>query len=88
MFVNSDSWHYENAGDFMVTWLYFLTFAASIIMMASFLIRNSKIDTGYVLFGLTIVITAMGRWFIAASDSIGQAVFGNKILLLGTCFCR
>ena len=70
----------------MVTWLYFLTFAASIIMMASFLLRNSKIDTGYVLFGLTIVTTAMGRWFIAASDSLGQAVFGNKILLLGTCF--
>lgn len=70
----------------MVTWLYFLTFAASILMMASFLIRNSKIDTGYVLFGLTIVITAMGRWFISASDTLGQAIFGNKILYLGTCF--
>lgn len=70
----------------MVTWLYFLTFAASILMMASFLIRNSKIDTEYVLFGLTIVITAMGRWFISASDTLGQAIFGNKILYLGTCF--
>ena len=64
----------------MVTWIYFITFAASLIMISSFLLRNSKIDTGYILFGLAIVITAMGRWFIAASDSIGQAVFGNKIL--------
>lgn len=70
----------------MVTWIYFITFAASLIMISSFLLRNSKIDTGYILFGLAIVITAMGRWFIAASDSIGQAVFGNKILYLGTCF--
>ncbi|MCI7692355.1 MAG: hypothetical protein MSR67_08215 [Oscillospiraceae bacterium] len=71
MFENISVGFIKTQGDFMVTWLYFLTFAASIIMMASFLLRNSKIDTGYVLFGLTIVTTAMGRWFIAASDSLG-----------------
>lgn len=70
----------------MVTWFYFITFAASVIMIGSFLFKNSRIDTGYVLFGLTIVVSSMGRWITAASETLPQAILGTKILYTGACY--
>ena len=70
----------------MVTWFYFITFAASVIMIGSFLFRNSRIDTGYVLFGLTIVVSSLGRWIVAASETLPQAILGTKILYVGACY--
>ena len=70
----------------MITWFYFITFAASVIMIGSFLFKNSRIDTGYVLFGLTIVVSSMGRWIVAASETLPQAILGTKILYVGACY--
>lgn len=70
----------------MVTWFYFITFAASVIMIGSFLFKNSRIDTGYVLFGITIVVSSMGRWITAASETLPQAILGTKILYAGACY--
>ena len=70
----------------MVTSFYFITFAASVIMIGSFLFKNSRIDTGYVLFGLTIVVSSLGRWIVAASETLPQAILGTKILYVGACY--
>ena len=70
----------------MVTWFYFITFAASVIMIGSFLFKNNRIETTYVLFGLMIVISSMGRWLVAASETAAQAILGTKIMYTGACY--
>ena len=70
----------------MIAWLYFITFAASVIMIGSFLFKNSRIDTGYVMFGLMIVISSLGRWIISVSDTLSLALLGTKIMYTGSCY--
>lgn len=70
----------------MVTGFYFIVFILSLIMMGNFLIRNKNVDTQFILFSLLVTINCLGRYMLAASESLEMAVFANKFLYVGGCY--
>jgi len=70
----------------MITWFYFIVFVLSLIMTISFLIKNRKIDTVYMLFAIFVTINCMGRYMLAASDTLEMALWSNKFMYVGACF--
>ncbi|MBQ6695942.1 MAG: HD domain-containing protein [Lachnospiraceae bacterium] len=70
----------------MVTVFYFIVFIVSLIMLGSMLIRYKKIDTPFLMLGLTIVISCMGRYLIAGTESLDTAILGNSFVYVGGCY--
>lgn len=71
----------------MVIAVYLITFILSILAMAYYFIRNEKVDTVFVLFGIGVVCVCGGRFFITVSGALETAIVFNKVMYLGACFC-
>ena len=67
----------------MVTWFYFIVFLLALIMTASFLYRNKNVDTIFMLFSIMVTINCLGRYMLAASESLEMAIWANKFLYVG-----
>lgn len=70
----------------MVTWFYFIVFVLSLVMTGSFLYRNKKTDTVFILFSILVMINCLGRYMLAASQTLEMALWANKFLYVGGCF--
>ena len=70
----------------MVTWFYFAVFVLSLVMTGSFLYRNKKTDTVFILFSILVTINCLGRYMLAASQTLEMALWANKFLYVGGCF--
>jgi len=70
----------------MVTWFYFIVFMLSLLLTGSFLIKNKKADSVFVLFALLVNINCMGRYFLAASETLEMALWSNKFMYVGGCY--
>ena len=70
----------------MVTLFYFVVFIVSLIMTVSFLVRNKKVDTYFVLFSILVTINCLGRYMVAAAESLEWAIWGQKFLYVGGCY--
>lgn len=71
----------------MVSSLYLLTFAASVVMTGWFLLRNKKTDNLYVIFCILVIINSLGRYLLSISDNLGMALTANKLIYVGGCYC-
>ena len=71
----------------MVTLIYFTTFLTSLVMTGSFLIRNKKIDSLFIFFGILTILNSLGRYMVSVSDTMEMAVFSQKVLYIGACYC-
>ena len=71
----------------MVTLIYFTTFLTSLVMTGSFLIRNKKIDSLFIFFGIMTILNSLGRYMVSVSDTMEMAVFSQKVLYIGACYC-
>lgn len=71
----------------MVTGLYFITLAASIITTIWFLFKNKKVESLYVIFCLLVVINSFGRYLLSISGSIRVALAANLFIYVGACYC-
>lgn len=70
----------------MVTWFYFIVLVLSLIMVGSFLIRNEKVDTFSILFGILVSINCMGRYMLSVSETLEMAIWANKFMYVGGCY--
>lgn len=70
----------------MVTWFYFIVFLLALVMTGSFLIRNKKVDTLFIMFSILVTINCLGRYMLAASDNLEMAIWANKFLYVGGCY--
>ena len=70
----------------MVTWFYFLVFLFALIMTGSFLIKNKKVDSFYLLFCILVTVNCLGRYMLADAESIEMAIWANKFLYVGGCY--
>ena len=70
----------------MVTIFYFIVFVLALVMTASFLIRNKKVDSLFILFSILVTVNCLGRYMLAASDNLDMAIWANKFLYVGGCF--
>lgn len=70
----------------MVTAFYFIVFVLSLLLTGSFLWRNKKVDTVFILFSVLIMVNCFGRYMLAASRSLDTALLANDILYLGGCY--
>lgn len=61
-------------------------FILSLVMVGSVLIRYKKVDTLFLLLGITIVLNCMGRFWVTISQTVETAVFANKLLYVGACY--
>ena len=70
----------------MVAWFYLVVFCVSAIMTGSILIRNRKVDNGYILFSVLLTINGFGHYVLAVSETVETAVWANKIMYMGGCY--
>ena len=70
----------------MVTGFYFIVFLLSLILTGSFMVRNKRVDTVFVLFALFVTINCLGRYMLASAKSLEMAIWANKFLYVGGCF--
>lgn len=70
----------------MVTAFYFIVFVMALIMTGNFLFRNKNVDTLFVLFSITVTLNCMGRYMVAASETLEMALWSNIFLYFGGCF--
>lgn len=70
----------------MITWFYFIVFALALIFTGSFLYKNKNVDTLFMLFSILVTINCMGRYLLAASESLEMAIWANKFLYVGGCY--
>lgn len=70
----------------LISVFYFITFAASTVMTGSFLYKNKRIDSGYMLLCIMIILNTFGRWLVSVSENLEQAIWANKILYVGGCY--
>ena len=70
----------------LVSNFYLIVFVIAITMTGLFMIKNRKIDSMFVLFGVAIIANAMGRYMMATSTNIQMAIFAQKVLYVGSCY--
>lgn len=70
----------------MVTWFYFIVSLLALVMTGSFLIRNKKVDTLFIMFSILVTINCLGRYMLAVSDHLEMAIWANKFLYVGGCY--
>ncbi len=61
-------------------------FVVSLIMVGSILVRYKKVDTLFLLLGVTIVLNCMGRFWITISQTVDTAILANKLMYVGGCY--
>ncbi len=61
-------------------------FIVSLIMVGSILVRYKKVDTLFLLLGVTIVLNCMGRFWITISQTVDTAILANKLMYVGGCY--
>lgn len=71
----------------MVAAIYFITFIASLTMTGLFLLRNKKLDSVFVLFCILVIVNSMGRYLVSVSETLEMAIYANKFLYVGGCYC-
>ena len=70
----------------MVTWFYFIVFLLALFMGASFLLQTKNADSMFVLFSILVVVNCLGRYMLAAAQTLEMAIWANKFLYVGGCF--
>lgn len=70
----------------MVAMFDFCAFIVSLLMVGSVLVRYKKVDTLFLLLGVTIVLNCMGRFWITISQTVETAILANKLLYVGGCY--
>ena len=70
----------------MVTWFYFIVFLLALFMAANFLIRTKNADSMFALFSILVVVNCLGRYMLAAAQTLEMAIWANKFLYVGGCF--
>lgn len=70
----------------MVTWFYFIVFVLALVMTASFLLKSRNVDTMYIMFCILVTINCLGRYLLAASQSLEMAIWSNRVMYVGGCF--
>lgn len=70
----------------MVTGFYFVVFISALVMTGSFLYRNKNVDAHFILFSILVTINCLGRYMLAASETLEMAIWANKFLYVGGCF--
>lgn len=71
----------------MVTILYLTTFIISLSMTIYYLARNPKTDNLLVCFGIVLTLNGGGRFMLAVSSSLEMALFAQKLIYIGNCYC-
>lgn len=70
----------------MVIWFYYIVFFLSLLMTGSFLYRNPKTDTTFILFSILVTINCLGNCARASAQTLEMAVWANKFLYVGGVF--
>lgn len=70
----------------MVTWFYLIVFLLALIMAGSFLLQTKNADSMFVLFSILVVVNCLGRYMLAAAQTLEMAIWANKFLYVGGCF--
>lgn len=70
----------------MVTSFYFIVFVLALILTGSFLVRNKKADSIFILFSLLVTINCFGRYMLAMSENLKMAIWATKFLYVGGCY--
>lgn len=63
-----------------------VAFIVSFVMMGSVLARYKKVDTQFLLLSVAIMVSCMGRFILAISQSLETALLANRILYVGGCY--
>lgn len=71
----------------MITALYLVTFIITLSMTAYYLVRNPKVDNLFVCFGIALILNSGGRFLLAVSNSLDMALFSQKLIYIGNCYC-
>lgn len=70
----------------MVTIFYFIVFIFALILTGSFLVRNKKVDSSFLLLSLLATINCFGRYMLATVENLEMAIWANKFLYVGGCY--
>lgn len=70
----------------MITWMYLLVLVIAVLMTASILVKNRKVDNAFILFGVLLILSSGGQYMLAVSETVEAAVWANKILYVGGCY--
>ena len=70
----------------MVTWFYFVVFVLAFVMTTSLLVKSRNVDTMYILFCILVTINCLGRYLLAASESLDMAIWANGFMYVGGCY--
>lgn len=71
----------------MITALYLVTFIITLSMTEYYLVRNPKVDNLFVCFGIALILNSGGRFLLAVSSSLDMALFSQKLIYIGNCYC-
>lgn len=67
--------------------MYFITFIAAFYACCSFLIKNKKISSQFILIGILVCIHSLGKLTISLSNSLEMAIWAARFMNLGSVFC-
>lgn len=70
----------------MVTWFYLMVFVLSLVLLIRVLFTNKKVDTMLMLAVILVMLNCLGRYLVAATESLEVALLANKMLYAGACY--
>lgn len=67
--------------------MYFCTFIVAFYACVSFLIKNKKISSKFVLIGILVCVHSLGKLTVSLSTSLEMVIWATRFMNLGSVFC-
>ena len=70
----------------MIPALYLATFVASLTALTGILLKNRRVLSMVVIFGIVVTVSSLGRYLISVSTTYEMARLSNLLLYVGSCY--